>query len=252
MNIPLSDRVERAIISVLDKKIVASFDDILQSIFIEFPNASTPETQDIRRILSEYATETTDGKWRLKLQASLANRQSEHSKMIYLLADLGKKAGFDIWIGTREQGDSYNGILLKNLASDIDVFKNAPPDVSIQDRIKQIDMLWFSDGCIQYEFEVEYTTGISEAIIRGSNIPDDTIKRRFILVPKERERFLFRKIQEHLLKETLKKTKWDFIRFEDLEEMNNTIKKKFNPNLLDQLSRLPVEKNIIQSALSNF
>ena len=249
---PLSDRVERAIISVLDKKFKASFDDILQSIFIEFPNALTPETHDVKRILSEYADETTDGKWRLKPQLSSAYRETEHTKIVYILANLGKKAGFNIWIGQKEQGDVYNGTSLKEFCDDIHYFKNTHPDDSIQDRIKQIDVLWVSDGCIKYEFEVEYTTGISEAIIRGSNIPDNTITKRFIIIPKEREKFLFRKIQEQLLRDALKKTKWDFIRFEDLEELNILTKKRFSPSQLNKLCRLPSDTKNVQSSLSFF
>ena len=37
----LADRVE-VVLHVLDKKVKASFDDVLQEIFIQFPNALTP------------------------------------------------------------------------------------------------------------------------------------------------------------------------------------------------------------------
>ena len=97
----LSDRVERTIVSILDKNPKVSFDDILQSIFIEFPNALTPETEKLKDILAEYADTTPDGKWQLKYQVRV--RESEHSKMIFFLGLLGKKAKYDVWIGSNEQ-----------------------------------------------------------------------------------------------------------------------------------------------------
>ncbi len=98
----LSDRVERKIVGVLENNIRVSFDDILQAIFIEFPNALTPETEKIKEILQEYAMPTKDGNWMLKPQVKA--RESEHSELIYYLALLGKKAGFDIWVGQKRNG----------------------------------------------------------------------------------------------------------------------------------------------------
>ena len=39
--------MEKVVLRVLDKKVKASFDDVLQEVFIQFPNALTPDTEDI-------------------------------------------------------------------------------------------------------------------------------------------------------------------------------------------------------------
>ena len=44
------------------------------------------------------------------------------------------------------------------------------------DRVKQIDVIWLDESRVKYEFEVENTTAITEAIVRGSNIPHNTNK----------------------------------------------------------------------------
>ena len=67
------------------------------------------------------------------------------------------------------------------------------------DRVKQIDVIWHDDGRVKFEFEVENTTAITEAIVRGSNIPHDKI-RRIIVIPEERERLLHRKLEEPMIK----------------------------------------------------
>ncbi|MBI5253670.1 MAG: hypothetical protein HY930_04640 [Euryarchaeota archaeon] len=241
----LSDRVERAVLNVLDKKFKVSFDDILQAVFIEFPNALTPDSQDIKKVLEEYAKPMPDGKWMLKPGLSEKERESQHSKMIYILGTLGKKAKFDVWIGSREQSAIYNKKPLRELCDDIPYMFAAQESVA-QDRVKQIDVMWLDSGRIMYEFEVENTTGISDAIIRGSNIPESPHLKRFIIIPEERENFLFKKLQEPILRETIKKVKWNFIRYRDLEKLFTESKKIFNPADLDKIARMPRMKNYIQ------
>ncbi len=237
----LSDRVEKAILNVLDRKVKASFDDVLQEIFIQFPNALTPDTADITAILEEYAVRTPDGNWRLKPELQESQRESIHNIMIYYIAMLGKKAGYNVWIGLQEQKFKANGKLLSEICDKIPVFRFVPQDSTSLERIKQIDVLWLEDGRIRYEFEVENTTGISEAIIRGSNIPEQLNPKRFIVIPKEREKFMFRKLQEPILAETITKTKWNFIRYSDLERIYKSAKKAFSPSDLEAVAKMPKE-----------
>ena len=237
----LSDRVEKVILNVLDKKVKASFDDVLQEIFIQFPNALTPDTEDITSILEEYAVKTPDGNWRLKQELLENQRESIHNLMIYHLAELGKKAGFKVWIGSQEQKSKVKNKPLSEICDRIPVFRFVPQDSLSLERIKQIDVLWLEDGRIRYEFEVENTTGVSEAIIRGSNIPEELKPKRFIVIPKERENFLFRKLQEPILAETIKKTRWNFIRYADLEKLVKAAKKTFPASELEAVARMPRE-----------
>lgn len=248
----LGDRVERAILSVLDKKVKASFDDILQTVFIDFPNALTPESDQIKSILEEYAKQTPDGKWMLKPGLSENERVSAHTTIIYMLANLGKKAEYDIWIGKNEQAANYKGKPLSELCDDIRVFKFVPQEDAALDRIKQIDVLWIEDGKIAYEFEVENTTSISEAIIRGSNIPDSLKPHRFIIIPKERENFLYRKLQEPVLLETMKKVKWSFLTYDDVQDFFSESKKQVNLVKLNNMARAPRMKNSEQKNISDF
>jgi len=236
-SVPLAERVETAVVDVLHNKVKVSFDNILQEIFIKFPNALTPDTQDVREILKEYADTTPDGKWVLKPIVKI--RESEHSKMIYLLGVLGQKAGFDVWIGIREQGEMYNKVKLSSLINNKRLnFRFIP--VTNLDRVKQIDVIWLDEGRIQYEFEVENTTAITDAIVRGSNIPHNNIKR-VIVIPKEREKLLYRKLEEPILKESLVMDNWNFVFYNDLEKFynNNNCKKEISTEIFDKIFRMP-------------
>jgi hypothetical protein len=239
----LADRIEKTVLLVLDKKVKASFDDVLQEIFMKFPNALTPDTEDVTSILEEYAVKTPDGNWRLKPGLQERQRETIHNLMIYHLARLGKKAGYNVWVGLQEQKFRIKGKLLSELCDDIPVFRRVRQDSVSLDRIRQIDVLWLEDGRIRYEFEVENTTGISEAIIRGSNIPESLNPKRFIVIPKEREDFLSRKLREPVLAETINKVKWSFIRYADLERLAETSGKTFRPSDLEAIAGMPKEGN---------
>jgi len=239
---PLTDRLEKAIVNVLNREIKVAFDEVLQEIFINFPNALTPDTQSIREILTEYAHKTSDGKWMLK--PLLRNSESIHDKMIILMAEIGKKAGYDIWIGENEQGHTYNGRRLSEWCTNLrPVFRFIP--TQNLDRVRQIDVLWHDGGRLKYAFEIEHTTAITEAIVRGSNIPDEKVKK-FIIIPDARESFLFRKLEQPILKESVAQSNWRFIFYKKLTEFYGETKMKKTVSLeeFESISRMPkkVEK----------
>jgi len=250
----LTERLDRAIIDVLKRKVKVSFDDILQEIFIQFPNAQTPETERITSSLSEYAEKTKDGMWRLK--PKVQERESQHSKMIYVLAELGKKCGYEIWIGLREQGDSYEGRKLKTLCD----FEGRPHirlgiGEEEMERIKQIDVIWIDRARPIYEFEVENTTGITEAFVRGSNLPQNVYPlKRYIVIPEEREPLLRRKVEEPLLKESLKNDNWHFIFYDQLLRFfdKNRRKGSIKPEEIDALAGKLKTDSHKQGNLSEF
>lgn len=238
--VPLGDRIETAILNVLHRKVKVSFDDILQEIFIKFPNALTPDTQSIRENLSEYANKTSDGKWIVK--PIVRSIETQHSEMIYYLGVLGKKADFDVWIGQKEQGHTYKERKLSELCTRMDpVFRFIPSQN--MDRVKQIDVIWYKEDRINYEFEVENTTAITEAIVRGSHIPNEIVKR-FIVIPEERETLLYKKVKEPILKENVEKNKWKFITYKDLQGLftESRRKKKIHVRELEKLGRMPKKK----------
>jgi len=231
----LSERVEATIIAVLNRRIVVAFDDILEEIFTKFQNALTPDTQSIKAILEEYA-EKTNGKWQLKKEVRL--RQTQHNQIIEMLIDLGKKAGLEVYADLPE----YRGTKL-----------DLPLSKDKIDRIREIDALWLKSGEVLYEFEVENSTGISDAIIRGSNIPSTTVKR-FIVIPEERKNLLMMKIAEPILKENIEQYNWNFIFYDTFlffyEKCRQ--KKTVEASEIDKLANLSTRTRLEQQTLGQF
>ena len=231
----LSERVEATIIGVLNRRIVVSFDDILEEIFTKFQNAQTPDTQSIKTILEEYA-EKTDGKWQLKKEMRV--RQTQHNQIIEWLADIGKKIGFEVYADLPQ----YRGTKL-----------DLPLSKEKIDRIREIDALWLRNNEIVYEFEVENSTGISDAIIRGSNVPSTDVKR-FIVIPEERKNLLLMKIAEPILKENIEQYKWNFIFYDTLIKFyeKNRQRKTLESSEIDKLKNLSTRLRQEQQTLGQF
>lgn len=219
--IPLNERVERVVINVLNDRISATFDEILQEIFINFPNALTPDNISVLEILREYAQKTKARKWRLK--PSVQQRENEHGQMIYFLAQIGKKLGFEIWIGLREQSDMYESRRLRELCDEALLQPEGIEEASVQ-RVRNIDVIWHTAGRVKAIFEVENTTGITEAIVRGAHIPYSV--ERFIVLPEEREGLFDRKAREPALKQRMSENGWRKLFYSKLEEFYEANKRR--------------------------
>jgi len=233
--VPLSERVEATTMNILNRKIKVPFDEVLREVYLIFTNAITPDTQSVKETLEEYAEKTKDGKWRLK--PKIKQRESEHDLIAEILAILGKKIGLEVYAdlsGWREK-----------LELDL-------PQEQL-DRIKEIDVFWFKNGEVTHEFEVENTTGITEAIVRGSNIPS-TETKRFIVIPEERHDFFYRKISEPMLKEKVDEYKWRLIFYDALKTFYERNKKKEQVEItnFEGLAGTPNLRTRQQSAIHDF
>ena len=220
---PLADRLEMAVVQVLRRRQVVSFSDVLKEVFLTFRNALTPSSSSVEEILEAYAEKVLGGLWRIR--PSVEQRESEHSIMIGHLAEIGKKAGYKVWVGLREQGDTYEDKPLSTLCTfrDLGSLSLAPDKL---DFIENIDLLWLKADKIEYAFEIENTTAITEAVNRCANIPLEHQTTQCIVIPEERRALLFKKVNSELLKERVAKEGWRFIYYTDLERFFNETRGK--------------------------
>jgi len=220
--VPLSERIEAITMDILNREIKVSFDDVLRQIYLKFTNALTPDTQSVKEVLEQYAEKTKDGKWRLK--PKVKERENEHDSIVEMIATIGKKTRFEVY-------------------ADIEGWRKMPkfdlPDENLG-RIKEIDVVWYDKGEITHEFEVENTTGMTEAIVRGSNIPSIKTKR-YIVIPEERQEFFYRKISEPMLKEKVEEYNWQFIFYDTLKSFyeGNKRKKIVDLSEFEKISQKP-------------
>jgi 16S rRNA G966 N2-methylase RsmD len=213
---PLTERIEETVIRVLQANYEVSFTDVLRKVYTEFPNALTPDATNVNDILQEYAERTSAGMWRFKQIE--CERKNHHSEMIYYLAQLARQFNYNVHIGKKEQSEVY---MMKELGS-----LNSECDLSLIDfepdqhkTAEQIDVIWYKDKKIDYIFEVENTTMLTEAIIRASHIPYPV--KKFILLPLDRNRLLHRKMQSPLFSEIFQREDWQILYYEDVRQLQN-------------------------------
>jgi SAM-dependent methyltransferase len=206
----LSDRIEETIISLLRRKVAVTIDEVIAEIFIRYPNGLTPDIRSIDKILKKYANKS-GGKWVYK-GGEIEEEFTKHSEIIYLLSLIGKKLGFKIFIGKREQSENYNSKPLSFYADLTDL--NFITDLEKRTRIEMIDMLWIKNDNIEHALEVENSTNFTSGIQRASNLGIRTEK--LMIIPDNRIKE-FKSIKDPLFIENFKSYNWRYIRFSQVE-----------------------------------
>lgn len=215
-DLPLNERVEQSIISILRRKISVTFDDVLGELFKTYPNGLTPDPRNIKSVLAKYAYMSSN---RWKISPATISKITEHTSLLVKISIIGKKAKSIIYMGKREQSEiTENGEKLKSYAS-IENLKTIGAKYSSQQisRIEMIDQIWLSKNneiiCI---FEVENSTGFIAAIQRASNVETDIPK--FMVIPDFRENELL-SIKDPLFIETFKKYNWKYICYNEINRL---------------------------------
>ena len=219
-DIKLSERVEETIIAFLRRKVSVSLDEVLAEIFIRYPNGLTPDIKSIDFILNKYANKS-GGKWIYK-ENEIEPEFTRHTEILYYLASIGKKMGFKIFIGIREQPEKFNDIELRN-TMDIDLKEGIDGyDNDQVSRIKWIDMLWLDQkNNIRYALEVENSTNFTSGIQRTSNLNNNVPK--IMVIPDERIGE-FKKINDPLFIDSFKSQKWKYLAFSMVKNLKSSRK----------------------------
>ncbi|MBI5378608.1 MAG: DNA adenine methylase [Nitrospirae bacterium] len=236
--VPLSERVEQTVLRKLQERGRVTFTDMWKAISEEFPNALTTDSTSIKEALQTYARQVGHGEWMLKPEYNQDRVHRVHTRMIVILAELGKAKGYDIWIGRREQGDSVaegfsgrEGELRRYVSrASLRGLRNAQ---NIEE-VEHIDVLWLRANKVETVFEVEVSTSMTEALKRGSNI--DSAVPKYLVIPQGREEQFRRKLRSPLFSERYQQDSWNpifgealdnaFLRHRSKVDIASLIKKK--------------------------
>ena len=125
---------------------------MLGVVYKSFPNGLTPDESSIVQSLKKFATKSSNA-WVYNPNSLESKEATLHTLYISKLAKIGKKLGFDIFIGKREQQEKIDSKKLKDFASvnELDFIK----DTFVKERASYIDILFIRDDIICYAFEIE-------------------------------------------------------------------------------------------------
>lgn len=122
-----------------------------------------------------------------------SERDTAHTHLQWLLAKLGRKVGYQIWIANND----HNKVWKKERLGDLSL-KALPPlaDTEFQRILSRIDVLWLDREKVVAAYEIEHTTDISTGLLRlydlGAFCPPTS--HLCVVAPQER----LRKIQFEL------------------------------------------------------
>lgn len=247
LDIPLNKRVDEAIVNLLRRERKVSFTEVLTEVYTRFQNALTPEQHTIMDILEENADRVKGGKWAIKPFIEKIRRQ--HEEMIFYLARLGLKAGYKVDIGKDEYGKYFGQKRLDSILPLTSLRMKKATGNQLK-RIRSIDVIWHDETNVVSEFEVEHSTSIVDAVVRGSNIKS-TKTLRIMVVPEEREDLVHRRFQEPAMQSIMKDMNWKIMTYKALRKLYREYKRKKHINLADFKShtRNPLSKKQKEQAI---
>ncbi len=213
-DIPLTERVNEAVLALLRRKLSVKLDDTIAELFKMYPNGLTPDPRKIKSVLEKYATPSA-GKWKLKDTVNFD--VTKHTEMIVKLCNICKNMGLESFVGRREQPEPINDTQqLRDIANHVDVDFLSGYNSNQSERLAMIDCLFTEGSEIRYIFEVENSTNFSSAIIRASNASKDIPK--YMIIPEAREAELLNFI-DPLFRESFKDNCWKYICYSDIDKI---------------------------------
>jgi len=239
--IPLTERVEQTVYRKLLQAGKVTFTEMWDAVSTEFPNSLTSDSTSIKDALEIYARKVSGGYWLLKPQ--IQQRVNQHSEILTILVSIGKRTGYKIWIGKREQSEEDSGMAAKGkkLREHMTVQQLSVTNVTNKKVVENIDLIWIEGNKIKAIFEVESTTTMTSALLRGSNV--DKSVDKFMVLPEEREGQLKSKLSSPLFRNHFENENWRLIYFDTLR--NAYVKQKAKTDiygLIDKKANVPKRK----------
>jgi len=242
--VPLTERVEQTVYRKLGQMGRVTFSQIWEAVSNEFPNSLTSDSMSILDALKTYARKVSGGYWLLKPE--IHRRVNQHSEIVAILALVGKKKGYDVWVGKREQYERSSGVTSagKALKEYMTVDRLRVNNANNQSVIENIDVIWLDSKSIKAIFEVESTTSMTGALLRGSNV--DSKVDKFMVIPEERETQFRVKFSSPLFREHFEKDNWNLVYFDKLRI--DFSKKRGNIDIKSIVDQREISKKKIESS----
>ncbi len=215
--VPLADRVEWAVFSLLSTAGPLSETGFLQRIAGIFSGHDLPDETLVRACLQSYRSRASTAE-RIVTGDDLIRRAQEHAEVIGLLADGGHRLGLNVWIGRREQARRLGAGRLADRLHPAERTASLSHINRAVDEIAEIDCAWYIRGKLAFLFEVEWTAMLGEPLLRRhARIPQDDGTVRFLVVAPERTDLLRHKLERSpILREAFDRDNWHVLKWNHL------------------------------------
>jgi hypothetical protein len=214
---PLSDQVEEATYNMLGMSAQFTMPQIVRAVHGLFKGVQTPDPGLVEAVVESYSALAGDGQRRLRDDDALELRIQGHLGLVCLLADLGHRLGFRVWIGRDEQKRHTPQGMVSGLLSVEERYASPLASLPGGSHGSEADVVWYGPGLETMIFEVEWTARLQAALVErrvGGAGP-----RRFLVVPDERVDLIKFKLGRSLLwPRIVSQDGWDFIKHGHLRQ----------------------------------
>ncbi|MCK4505539.1 MAG: hypothetical protein KAW14_07990 [Candidatus Aegiribacteria sp.] len=217
MEVPLTERIEQAVQRFLLSSGRVEITDVLNHVFKLYQNSLTKDKISIQNALKKVGRQVGKRYW--VMNADTREHIRLHSELIAALAIAGNNLGYRICIGRNERGDISS--ITGNQIKLIQLMDCDPRVISHKygsKYITDIDLLWINeDNEVEIAYEIESTTTMISAVIRGSLLPDEIEK--VMVIPESRQPEYARKWSYPAFAELYTRCSWNLVYFNDI--LNN-------------------------------
>jgi hypothetical protein len=210
--VPLADRVEWAVFSLLSTAGPLSERSFFERIAAMFSGHDLPDEALVRLCLDSYRGLKSTPE-RLVTADDLLRRSQEHAELLAAIAEAGRRIGMRIWIGRREQtrrlGEGTLGDVLE--PSEQHAYLGG---ISPAAELADVDAIWYVRGRAAFLFEVEWTAMLGEPLLRRhARIPsDESIVRFLVIAPERTELVRYKLARSPLLRDAIETGNWHVIK----------------------------------------
>ena len=218
--LPLADRVEWAIFSLLSTAGRLSEAALFERIGTMFTGHDQPDEELIRACLDSYRSMASTPE-RLVTSEDIPRRSHEHAELVALLTDLGHRLGMQVWIGVRDQTRLLAGQRLSSLLDERELRVNLTSVMRAADEdTEAIPCIWYVRSKVAFAFELEWTAMLGEPVLRRhARIPADERLVRFLVIAPERTELVRYKIaRSPLLRQAIEAGNWHILKSNHLHQ----------------------------------
>ena len=219
-SIPLADRVEWAVYSLLSTAGPIAETAFFERVAALFPGHDLPDETLVRACLASYRSPASTPS-RLVTGEDLRRRTAEHTALLAHLANGGHRLGMRIWLNRRDQARQIGD---RTLGDFLDPYREREPwfpTVSLvpKEDGEAIDCIWYQRGGSALLWEVEWTAMLGDVLVRRhARIPtDERIVRFLVLAPERRELARHKLESSPVLRTALETGNWHVILWPHLQ-----------------------------------
>lgn len=219
--IPLSDRVEWAVFSLLTTSGRLSESTLYDRIASMFRGSDAPDAALVQACLDSYRSlsSTPD---QLRTTDELQARYAHHTAVVADLVEYGHRLGVRVWVKRSEQAREVGGRPLGERLDDreqrayLPLVLRAPAEA-----LEEVDAMWYVRGRLTMLFEVEWTAMLGEPVFRrGAQIPqNDELVRFLVIVPERTELVRFKLARSAALRDAMERGNWHILKSNHLRRL---------------------------------